>query len=123
MEKLVREELERWDSDASLRDTETRPTSANSRMSGNSSKKKSPKSATSRGSPRGGETSVRIKPVSLFDFHPSFIEPKSYINIQCSSKTTLPLFCAIGQVCTGIAWKCLTGMLSNKTSLGRSLYR
>ena len=63
MEKLVREELERWDSDASLREGGTRPTSASSRISA-SSKKRPPKSASSRASPRGSETSVRINAVS-----------------------------------------------------------
>jgi len=60
MEKLVREELERWDSDASLREGGTRPPSATSRISAASSKKRAPKSATSRASPRGSQTSVRI---------------------------------------------------------------
>ena len=63
MEKLVREELERWDSDASLREGGTRPTSASSRGSAATSRKKAPRSATSRGSPRGSETSVRINTV------------------------------------------------------------
>ncbi|XP_065058180.1 polycystin-2-like protein 1 [Rhopilema esculentum] len=60
MEKLVREELERWDSDASLRDGGARPTSASSRGSVASAKKRPPKSPGSRISPRGSETSVRI---------------------------------------------------------------
>lgn len=60
MEKLVREELERWDSDVSVRDQGGRPTSASSRGSAASSKKGGQKSAGNRKSPRGSDTSVRI---------------------------------------------------------------
>ena len=68
MEKLVREELERWDSDASLRDGGARPTSASSRGSVASAKKRPPKSPGSRISPRGSETSVRINTVSHIQY-------------------------------------------------------
>ena len=75
MEKLVREELERWDSDASLREGGTRPPSASSRMSAASSKKRPPKSANSRASPRGSATSVRINAVSIFTYdYPSRVK-------------------------------------------------
>ncbi len=73
MEKLVREELERWDSDVSVRDQGGRPASASSRGSAASSKKRGQKSAGNRKSPGGSDTSVRINTVSRTVFFSIFI--------------------------------------------------